>query len=75
MRFTVNDSLITSVTLFIIAFLLQVVPSILIPETDPFMNQIILIMANTLRFLGLLFAIISIIFWKKGLVDIKGLIQ
>ncbi|MDK2929342.1 MAG: hypothetical protein PWP73_939 [Methanococcus sp.] len=70
MRFTVNDSLITSVALFIIAFLLQGIPVLLLPEliNNPFINQMILIMANTLRFLGLLFAIMSIIFWKKGMV-------
>ncbi|GAA0127748.1 hypothetical protein MMMIC1C10_01720 [Methanococcus maripaludis] len=70
MRFTVNDSLITSVALFIIAFLLQGIPAVLLPElvNNPFINQMILIMANTLRFLGLLFAIMSIIFWKKGMV-------
>jgi hypothetical protein len=70
MRFTVNDSLITSVALFIIAFLLQGIPAILLPElvNNPFINQMILIMANTLRFLALLFAVISIIFWKKGMV-------
>jgi hypothetical protein len=70
MRFTVNDSLITSVALFIIAFLLQGIPAILLPElvNNPFANQMILIMANTLRFLALLFAVISIIFWKKGMV-------
>ncbi|MBA2847451.1 hypothetical protein [Methanococcus maripaludis] len=70
MRFTVNDSLITSVALFIIAFLLQGIPAILLPElvNNPFINQMILIMANTLRFLGLLFAIMSIVFWKKGMV-------
>lgn len=70
MRFTVNDSLITSVALFIIAFLLQGIPAVLLPEliNNPFINQMILIMANTLRFLGLLFAVISIIFWKKGMV-------
>ncbi|AEK20573.1 hypothetical protein MMKA1_17790 [Methanococcus maripaludis KA1] len=70
MRFTVNDSLITSVALFIIAFLLQGIPAVLLPElvNNPFINQMILIMANTLRFLALLFAVISIIFWKKGMV-------
>ncbi|AVB76666.1 hypothetical protein HNP93_000177 [Methanococcus maripaludis] len=70
MRFTVNDSLITSVALFIIAFLLQGIPAILLPElvNNPVINQMILIMANTLRFLGLLFAIMSIVFWKKGMV-------
>ncbi|WP_048064114.1 hypothetical protein [Methanococcus maripaludis] len=70
MRFTVNDSLITSVALFIIAFLLQGIPALILPEliNNPFINQMILIMANTLRFLGLLFAIMSIIFWKKGMV-------
>ncbi|MBA2852242.1 hypothetical protein HNP92_000692 [Methanococcus maripaludis] len=69
MRFTVNDSLITSVALFIIAFLLQGIPAILLPElvNNPVINQMILIMANTLRFLGLLFAIMSIVFWKKGM--------
>ncbi|MBA2868019.1 hypothetical protein [Methanococcus maripaludis] len=69
MRFTVNDSLITSVALFIIAFLLQGIPAILLPElvNNPVINQTILIMANTLRFLGLLFAIMSIVFWKKGM--------
>ncbi|MBB6067305.1 hypothetical protein [Methanococcus maripaludis] len=70
MRFTVNDSLITSVALFIIAFLLQGIPAVLLPElvNNPVINQMILIMANTLRFLGLLFAIMSIVFWKKGMV-------
>lgn len=70
MRFTVNDSLITSVALFIITFLLQGIPALILPEliNNPFINQMILIMANTLRFLGLLFAIMSIIFWKKGMV-------
>ncbi|MBA2839665.1 hypothetical protein HNP87_000177 [Methanococcus maripaludis] len=70
MRFTVNDSLITSVALFIIAFLLQGIPAILLPElvNNLVINQMILIMANTLRFLGLLFAIMSIVFWKKGMV-------
>jgi hypothetical protein len=49
---------------------LQGIPAILLPElvNNPFANQIILIMANTLRFLALLFAVISIIFWKKGMV-------
>ncbi|WP_459201388.1 hypothetical protein [Methanococcus sp. CF] len=69
MRFTVNDSLITSVAVFIIAFLLQGVHAVFLSDiNNPIVNQIVWIIVNTLRFLGVLFAVISIVFWKKGVV-------
>lgn len=70
MKFTVNDSLKTGAILVIFAFLVCQVPALLLPEivSDPFTNQLKVIMSNTLGFFGIMFLILAIVFWKKDVI-------